>query len=428
MRDLLFTILLPFFILYAVRSPIVGLFLWFWTSMYPMVNWLYGFALSFRVNLVFAALTMFAYFFRLKNKPEFNATVLFVLVILFFLHSFWGVLLYSNFSYSWTKFFDFGKIVLFFIFATLLLREKNHFIGILTFLILAIGFHGAIEGLKVLATGGGHIVWGIYGPLGDNNKVALGLNMCIPLTLYLASQSKEKLMQWAFYGIAFLCICTILGSRSRGGFLALLAMGAYYWWISHNKFRNLLLVVIIVVFFYNFLPPEWFNRVGAVGDVEETGVLTSRVTTWKINFLAALDYPITGLGFDNTARGFIWTQYVDRLDSLNFIIDTPAPTKGFVAHSIYFEVMGNQGLIGFLLFASILASAFFSLGRSIKAFAKDSWQQSLGKACRISLATYCIGGAALNAAYFELFYLLLAITICLKHIRPQPPKLFSYAS
>ena len=385
-------------------------------------------ALSFRVNLVFALLTIFAYFFKLKNKPEFKTTVLFVLVILFFLHSFWGVFLYSNFPYSWTKYTDFGKIVLFFIFATLLLREKDHFTGILTFLILAIGFHGAVEGLKVLATGGGHIVGGIFGPLGDNNKVALGLNMCIPLILYLASQSKEKLVQWAFYGVAFLCIATILGSRSRGGFLALLAMGGYYWWKSGNKFRNLFLAVIIAIFFYNFLPPEWFNRVGAVGDVEETGVLTSRVTTWKINFLAALDYPFTGLGFDNTARGFIWTQYVDKLDSLNFIIDTPAPTKGFVAHSIYFEVMGNQGLIGFFLFASILISAFFSLGSCIKAFEKGSWQHALSKTCRVSLATYCIGGAALNAAYFEMFYLLLAIVICLNFIKPQPPKPFSYGS
>ncbi len=414
MRDFFFLACFPFFIYYGLRAPVVALSLWFWTSMYPMQNWLYGFALNLRINLVLAIITILGYFF-MKDKPDYKLTGLFVLVILFCLQSSLGLMFHGVFDFQWDKFTEFFKAIVFFVFCTLLLRKKEHFHSVLAFLCLALCFYGFMEALKFLATGGGHKITGIKGPLGDNNKVALGLNMAIPLMLYMASQVKEIRIKQFFWIITIGCIVAVLATASRGGLLALLFMGGYYLWSTGKGVSMIFVVACVAAISIPFLPEAWFERMSSIQSAGTDGSFLSRVTFWKINLLAALEYPFTGMGFNSTAIQFVWQQYVPQLSSLDFFFKTPNPTRGFVAHSIYFEVIGNQGLLGFTLFASMLFTAIANINKMLKYnFEENSWQYALLKAIKVSLFTYCVGGAALNAAYFELLYLLFAMIICLK--------------
>lgn len=423
MRDFLFLVCFPFFIYYGLRAPVVALYLWFWTSMYPMQNWLYGVGLSLRINLVFSLITIMGYFF-MKNKPDYKVTGLLVLVILFCLQSSLGLLFYGVYDFQWESFNNFAKGVVFFVFCTLLLRKKEHFEGVLAFLCLALCFYGFMEALKYIATGGGHKIIGLKGPLGDNNKVALGLNMAIPLMLYMAAQATHTRIKQFFWVIIIGCIIAVLGTASRGGLLALLFMGGYYWWSTGKKFSIVFAVIAVLLITIPLLPDAWFERMNTIQSADSDGSFLSRVTFWKINLLAALDHPLTGIGFNTTAIQFIWQDYVPRLDSLNFLFETPIPEKGFVAHSIYFEVLGNQGLFGFMLFSLMLLTAVNNINNMLKHyFEKTDWQYALLKAIKISLFTFCVGGAALNAAYFELLYLLFAMIICLKisvEVNKQP--------
>ncbi|MGO4893903.1 putative O-glycosylation ligase, exosortase A system-associated [Flavobacterium sp. W21_SRS_FM6] len=413
MRDSLFLLCFPFFIYYGLRAPVVGLCLWFWTSMYPMQNWLYGFGLDLRINLVFSLITIASYFF-MKNKPEYRITGLFVLVVMFCLQSSLGLMFYSVYEFQWESFSNFAKGIVFFLFCTLLIRKKQHFEAVLAFLCLALCFYGFMEALKYISTGGGHKIIGIQGPLGDNNKVALGLNMSIPLMLYMASEIKNIRIKQFFWTIIIGCIIAVLATASRGGLLALLFMGVYYWWTTGKKFSIIFVVIIVIAIVAPLLPDAWFERMDTIQSADSDGSFLSRVTFWKINFLAALDHPFTGMGFNTTAIQSIWQAYVPDLDSLNFFFETPVPEIGFVAHSIYFEVLGNQGLLGFVLFILMLLTAIRNINQMLTHFEKIEWEYRLLKAIKISLLTFCVGGAALNAAYFELLYLLFAMIICLK--------------
>jgi probable O-glycosylation ligase (exosortase A-associated) len=384
--------------------------------MYPLQNWLYGFGLSLRFNFVFSLATMLGYVF-MKNKPVFKVSGLFVLVLVFTLHSGLGGALYGVYSGVWTKFEYFCKAILFFIFVVLLLRKKEHFEAILIYLCLALCFFGVMEGMKVLLSGGGHKIIGIHGPLGDNNKVALGLNMTIPLILYLITQMKDKYIKLALKGAAFFCVMAIIGTASRGGFIGLIFMAVYYWWKNGKKmsiiFSALLIAGLVVV----LMPSTWFERMDTINNnsTEEVSPLTSRVTSWKLNYLAALDNPIVGWGFNSTAVQRVWIKYVFDLNSLDWGIDTPIPKKGYVAHSIYFEVLGNQGFVGLFMFLLIIFLTLSKIGSLQRTYyKKGTWQRDLLNAVRVSIATFCICGAALSAAYFELLYLLIAIVLCLE--------------
>ncbi len=416
MRDLFLAFLFPIFLYYGFRTPVVALYLWFWTSMYPLQNWLYGFALSLRFNLVFSIVTMLGYVF-MKNKPRFKITGLFVLVIVFALHSGLGVMMYAYFDAMWQSFEEFIKAVVFFIFVVLLLRKKEHFEGILMFLTIALCFYGVLEGLKVIVTAGGHNIYGLKGPLGDNNKVALGLNMAIPLVLYLAGQVHYRYGKLALYCIAFLCAIAVIGTASRGGFIGLIAMAAYYWWKNGKKLSIVFGVMFIAGVAVYLMPSEWFERMNTIKETSSAteSPLTSRVTSWKINYLAALDHPYIGHGFNATAGQFVWQNYVHDLDSLNWGIETPIPKIGYVAHSIYFEVLGNQGFVGLFMFLLIIFLTISKINKLCKqAYQQGSWEHQLLTSIKVSIAAFCICGAALSAAYFELFYALVAMVICME--------------
>lgn len=411
MRDLFFLVLFPAFIFYGFKAPIVSLCLWLWTSLYPLQNWLYGIGLALRFNLTFSLVTIFSYIF-MKNKPEFRTTSLFVLIIIFFLHSSLGVAI-NGYDYQWNSFENFFKGIVFFVMTTLILRKREHFEAVLAFVVLSLCVYGATEGLKYISSGGGHSVRGILGPLGDNNKVALGLNMCLPIILYLVNQFEHKIIKYGLRSIFVLCILAVLGTASRGGFVALAFFLVYFWWSNGRKLSYIFPLIIIVGLASQLVPDSWYERMNTLKHTEESGSLDHRVTFWKVNLLAGLDHPMVGVGFDGTANIMTWHQYKYDLDSINFFIYTPPPEKGFVAHSIYFETMGNQGVLGFLIFLLILLLYFLKINQLRKYYTTDDWQYHLLTAMKVSVAVYCIGGAALNGAYFELLYLNFAIVICL---------------
>ena len=79
------------------------------------------------------------------------------------------------------------------------------------------------------------------------------------------------------------------------------------------------------------------------------------------------------------------------------------------AHSIYFQVLGEHGFVGLALFVSMLVMTFITLGR-VKVPAPSGRPcgrklRCLRGALQIGLVGYCVSGAFLNLAYFDMLYL-----------------------
>lgn len=412
MRDFLLLVCFPIFVYYGIRSPYLALCCWVWTSLYPIQNWAWGVALSLRYNLVFALITIVGYLITLKNKPSFESNALFVLVFVFYLQCFLGVFLNAPFAYQWGDFTNLTKVLVLFVLMCLMLREKWHFEAVITFIALSLGMMGLGEGLKFLLTGGAHGIRGIAGPFGDNNKIALGLNMIIPLLIFLIGQSKEHYKKLLFKAIVLGCVLGVISANSRGGTIALGVLACYYWWISGKKIAYPLIICIAAIIALNFMPDGWLDRMSSIQNASTDNSFIHRLTSWKLSYLIALEYPFLGLSFDSVANKVVWLGYVNELDSVNWFIHTPIPDKGFVAHSIYFEVLGNQGFIGLLLFLFMLRVGYTKTKYIIKQINDENdWRHKLANSLRASLVAFCVGGALLNAAYNELLFMLLAFII-----------------
>ena len=131
-----------------------------------------------------------------------------------------------------------------------------------------------------------------------------------------------------------------------------------------------------------------------------------RINAWHFAFNLALDRPLIGGGFG-------------AFDRRLFRIYAPEPENFHDAHSIYFEVLGEQGFVGLGLFLLLLFLAWRS-GSKIIRLTKDRedmvWANNLAAMVQVSLAGYIVGGAFLGLAYFDLLYHLIAILVLTKTV------------
>ncbi|OZS45011.1 putative O-glycosylation ligase, exosortase A system-associated [Photobacterium sanguinicancri] len=419
MRDLVFVTAFAFMAVFAIRRPFIALSLWLWSGLFVPTHWLGGFAASFSYNSAFAALTMLGYLI-LRDKPRFKLTGLFVCVLLFCIHT----LLATQFTlayfelvwFEWVKFF---KIILTFIFVCLLVRKKAHFDMVVWAVVLSIGFYGCVEGLKFILSFGGHKIAGPNSHLlSDNNHLAVALCMTIPLALYLFSQEESKIIKYILCGITAFCVISVLGTHSRGGLLGLIIIGGYFWMRSSSKMVSLIVMCLVLSVALFYLPDSWFDRMNTIEQADQDGSFMHRVTSWKIHTLMAMDNPIFGGGFKAAQYAHLWQLTALNIDALSFIPSPEPGEKGLAAHSIYFQVIGDQGFVGFILFAFILSLTYFQLTAVEKYFVNDkseknAWEYELAKMLKVSFLAFCAAGAALSLAYLELFWALVAVSNCL---------------
>ena len=91
--------------------------------------------------------------------------------------------------------------------------------------------------------------------------------------------------------------------------------------------------------------------------------------------------------------------------------------KYYIGHSIYFQVLGEHGFVGFALCFGLLACTLFSLRtirRQARQLSDGAWFMSCAGMIQISLVAYLVAGAFYNLASFDLVYFLIGITIILR--------------
>ena len=410
MRDLMMFAVMLGMVPMAIMNGFIAFLLWVYTNLLSPHIYLYGFMISFRYAFVFAALALGSLALgRLKDRGKFLVDKSTVLLMLFIAHTVVSSLLAwdSNPAIEFRlEYFIKGMVLA--VVAPFFLNTRWRIHLTMMVLVAGLGFHGVVDGLKMVNSGGSHIVYGIpRSTLSDNNLYALGMVMLLPLTLYMAKYSTHQWVRWGFLGTFGLCVMTILGSNSRGGFLALAILGIWYWVTSPRKLLSTLFVVIVAVGVVQFAPDRWFDRIETIKDADQDNSFLGRVAAWKVSVNIANDNPFFGAGFDATQVTSIWERY--KYDD-NFIdIVIPAGMGFKAAHSNYFQVMGDLGYVGLMIFLALLGSAFLTRWE-VKALSKKSkrdvtWAVDLATAINLSLVAFMAGGAGVSLAYFELAHL-----------------------
>lgn len=361
----------------------------------------YGFAYSFPFAAVIAAVTIVSLLFSKEDK-KIIWTPLTIILSLFILWTCISTL----FSFSPTDAQEgltkFLKIQLA-IFITIMVFKSRERINQLIWVIVAsIGYYGVKGGVFTLATGGQFSVFGPSGSeISGNNEIALALLMILPFQWYLRTQSENKWIRHALLASILLCAFSIISSYSRGAFVAAAAVAIIFWMKSNKKIMIGAVVAVIAISVLSFMPAKYFNRINTIQTYEQDASAMGRINAWTFAFNLAADRPLTGGGFG-------------AFDPSLFLIYAPDPLDFHDAHSIYFEVLGEQGFVGLFLFLALWLLCYRTFGnirKKVRNIESMRWADSLSAMSQVSLVAYGVGGAFLGLAYFDLPYHTIAICI-----------------
>lgn len=432
MRDLVLLSVLPFMLYFMARRPFIGVGMWIWTALFFPNGWVYGIAGNIRYNLLFTAVAVLSYLV-MKNKPKVNIGMLGGLVLLFFLWTTLSTMMtMAPPERSWDIWNRFAKVIALFVFVLLVLEKKLHVDFFLWCVVLSVGFYADLEALKYVASGGGHKIAGMPGhALGDRNELALSFVMTLPICYYLLGQygQRSRVIWLGLLGTMMLLVAGVIGTQSRGGFVALAGFGAYLFVKTDRKIPVLVLFAVLAVGLSFFVSEEWTSRMNTIESADEDASFMTRVVAWKLSFILAVQNPFFGGGFKSLETFSVWSELSRHFFSYDwFYTGTALPNTQVAraAHSVYFQVLAEHGFFGLGIYLACLVGAFLKAGRVARSVKRDGgpqWIRSLATMLQLSLFAFALGGAALSFAYFELTFAIMALIIVLeKRILPQARK------
>jgi putative inorganic carbon (HCO3(-)) transporter len=394
MRDLLLTAILLGAVPFIFRRPALGVFLWLWVSVMSPHRMAYGFAYDFPFAQIIAIATLIGMFFSggVRRIPMTPVTIVLLLMALWMTVSTYFALDTDLALPMWERVM---KIQLMIFVSLGVLQSRKHVQTLIWVVAGSVAFFGIKGGLFTLAQGGEYRVWGPTGSfIEDNNSLALATVMTIPLLYYLSLQVTKRWMRWGLHASMLLCALSALGSYSRGGLLAIVAMGGFLWLKSRSKFSTGLVLVILLPVAIWFMPEKWEERMWSIGSYEEDTSSLGRINAWKMATNLANDRPLTGGGFE------IYNEKV-------FGRYAPEPADIHAAHSIYFQMLGEHGYVGLALFLMLWFLVWrdaASIIRNARSRPELQWAADLARMIQVSLVGYAVGGTFLNLAYYDVPY------------------------
>lgn len=415
MRDLMFALMMLAAVPLALARPFNAYLLWAWTAVLIPTSYFYGFMVSARLNFLFAILTLLLIVLGRVPWKSYQANRVTWWYLAFLLHATLVFFLAYPGNSQNAAYYD--LILKGFLFALVMpffVRERVHMHALIIVIVLGFGLHGVLNGLKTLASAGGHLVTGPAGTMiADRNHLSAALALTLPLLYYLFQQSSHRLVRLGFLGGFVLVALAIAGSGSRGGFIALAVVCVWLVMTSRKRWSALALLTVMGLVFVNFAPEQWFSRLSTIEEAGSDESFMGRVIAWQISSAIALDNPVFGGGFHAVQIQGVWDRFVGAPSLLGFL-DLPLPNfSAKAAHSIYFEVMGDMGFVGLFIFLGILLQAIrtrYVVKRQLRNMGPSwLWARDMADMLMLCVIAYMAGGASVSLAYFEVIYMVVML-------------------
>ncbi len=403
LRDIVIAVIVLGVGLHALRRAWIGVLLWTWVSTMNPHRYTWGILSTAPVAAFAAGVTLLGLVLTKERRSPFIGLP--VVIFAFFVG--WMTLSWlmsrdvSEDYWTWSRS---AKIYLM-IFVTLaLIYTKEHIMAFAWVLIGSLAILGAKGGFFTLITLGNHRVWGPPDSfIEGNNEFALALIMIIPLVYFLQLQVTRKVWRHALSMVMLLCAASAFGSYSRGALIAIVAMGAVFWWRSPKKGEVAIFILLVAIAMVPMFPEQWWARMDTISDYQEDGSAMGRINAWGVAWEVAKHK------FFGSGMSYQYPEY--------FILYGEYEAIVRAAHSIYFQILGNHGFIGLFLFLLLWITTYRDAGWLMKNARSEPhtlWAAQLGAMAQVSLVGYAVGGAFLSLGYYDLPYNIMALVVMSK--------------
>lgn len=397
----------------SLFSPFYALLFYLWNAYFRPDDWTYGgliqsLNLSFIIGGYLVAAT-------LLSMPRLRVGMRVVLLAIFFADSLISTI-YSEYpAWSWNSWVMFSKVVIVTYIIVLLTTDRNRFRTVLTIIAISLGFECAKQAYAQLVIAPGAQNNNSIVFLGDNNGVALGTMMLVPIIGALAQTATRR---WERFGYRFLLVGVFMRgitTYSRGGFLAAAVLGLFAVARSPRKFRALIGAAVLGAVVLSVMPQQFWDRMNTINASEEDrgDSAEGRLHFWYVARVMADAKPLLGIGFDAFIQSY---EYYNGPDG-------PFPGERAV-HSVWFGLLSEMGYPGLLLFVLLLGDSLWSCWRVSARFRKDPEHRDLriyANALITSILAFAVGGTFLSYQYNEMIWHFIGLSIALTFLANEVP-------
>lgn len=429
MRDLFFIAIAIVCSLIAIRKPVFGVLAFVCFGFLNPQSFTYGLGRTFPAALLIAGGTIVGYLFWNERKRfPWSIETLLLLAL-------WGMFAVSTAipvypEEALNQFLKVSKVLLMIIMCLALLHTEERLKFLAKVIALSIGFYALKGGAKLFLGGGDLIVWGPDGTyLANSNAIGLVMAVNAPFLHYLSKEEAHawlrRLMQLMF---AFSYPAVML-TYSRGAWLGLAAATLLIVLRSRRRFTVVIVGALclgLAVPLLMYLPEKVIGRFDALINYETQSTAQERIWSWEFCKRVASDNLAHGAGFDFATEKMYQIYYPEHLEYWSTILGRS--TVAWSCHSSWLTIVSEHGIPGMAICVALIAASLLSLRRIRRYGSLDTdykWAASYANMIEAGIVAYLVTGSFIDAAYYDLFYYLVAVAILLKDVIRQQQTLVS---
>lgn len=263
----------------------------------------------------------------------------------------------------------------------------------------------------------------IGGPVGGPNMYARILIMLLPLGVYFFARKKSRIGGWAAIATA-ICILGAAGlTKSRGAAVGLVMSLGIMAALGYIKLRRLVPIALAFVVLMLALPGYWqrISKMSRLTPVvtgqdldrirEADSSTRSRLTEMAAAGLVALDHPIIGVGSGNFR--LYYREYAAK-------VGLKAKRGTRQAHCLYLGVAAETGVIGLMIFLTIIYAVIRDIIRARKRCLNSHPDlANVLTAFLMMIVIYLTTGIVDDYAFIRYFWLVIALASAACRIADQ---------
>ncbi len=429
MRSVFLTAVFLYLILLGFSYPFVAGLAYIWIDIVKPQYLAYSLINGLPVSMIASIVAILAYLIK-GDKASLKFTAVMYLLCIF---AAWVTFTTINADpriFSWEKWNWAFKVIVFTIFIPLIFRTRIQLEALILTILFSVTTVSFSAAVKTALGSGGYGVLAIMGGgnsgLSESSTLAAVCVMQLPLMHYVYNHSVifagNRLFKILILLTAVSSILAVVGTSARTGLIAGALLLLSYLLRSKRKFIWCIALVAAlgVVQSLNLEDTAWGSRMSTINSPNQDSSASGRIKVWEWTLGFAAENPLGG-GFD--------AYKLNRIASVNergITYYEPGVFRGKAFHNIYFEVLGEQGIVGFTIYIAILMLTILRL-RRIRLMARHqtelAWSGDLALRLRDALAVLMVSGMFIGIAYQPYIFYLVAITVSLGHILPNDKKL-----
>jgi O-antigen ligase len=443
MRELFLTGFLCALILFAFKRPFLFILAYAYVDTVSPQRLSYFFLnrIPLGLSMIFAALAIASWLAFDKKEWRFGPRQ--GLIFLLLLYVTWTTAHADVPVEAWVKWDWVWKALIFAVFLPFTLRTKLRLETTLLFFCLSAGTIVIVGGLKTVAGGAGY---GVLNLMVDNNSglyessiistVAIAI---IPIILWLMNYgtifpglktvaaagaaamprgllNNPILVKLFCAALIFACLLMPVGTEARTGLVCIGVLGILLLRDAKRRLLYIFSALALGAIALPFLPSSFTNRMETIQGFKGDESAGTRLAVWAWTWNYALDHPGGG-GFEAYRQNRIQVNTVNQALAADTGVATvqSVADEGRAYHSSYFEMLGEQGFFGLLLFLLIHGIGVVRMEvirrRYRKVDGEDAWIAPLATALQNFQLIYLVGALFVGIAYQPFVYLLIATQI-----------------